>query len=66
MGLVESGRARVRDHTFTKNDYEYIMREFLRYWKFLFSRKMETTACSRRPLGGRGRVHGLFKITLLR
>lgn len=46
MGLVESGRARVRDHTFIKNDCEYIMREFLRYWKLLFSRKMETPAFS--------------------
>lgn len=49
MGFFGSGAggggdgARVRDYTFIKNDCEYIMREFLRYWKLLFSRKMETT-----------------------
>lgn len=51
MGFRESagggGRvARVRGRTFIKNDCEYIMREFLGYWKLLFGRKMETTQFS--------------------
>lgn len=65
MGFRESsaggggGRvARVRGRTFIKNDCEYIMREFLGYWKLLFGRKMETTQFSAR--------RSLFGITLLR